>query len=160
MIKEWLLLIVLLILLHAGLFLGWVGVMTAPRPTMTPIIWLMVGYLVLFVVILFIFTKRLNRAASPRDYRQARANGIAATAKILYIKRTRWRIRRNLSFSLQTRPARHEYEMRVRVKPPDAPEYEARLAEFITGAEAPSVGDTLSVKIHPSRPDVVVIAPK
>jgi len=157
MMKEWLLLVGLLIVLHAVLFLGWMAVMTSPRLTITPIVLMMVGYMVLFVIIIVVFTRRLSRATSPREYQEAHDSGIVTTAKILSIKRTRWRIRRNLNFRLQTTPARYEYEMRVRIIPSHAAAYEAELSEFL-GGEVPSVGDSISVKIHPQRPEVVVLA--
>jgi len=158
MMKQWLVLGGLLVLLHALFFLGWIVIMTSPRPAVLPMILLTAGYLVIFIIILVVFTKRLARAVSPREYQEAREQGVAVTAKILEMQRTRWRIRRNLNFRLQITPARYEYEMRVRITPPDAPQYEARLTEFFSGGQIPEIGDSIWVRIHPKRPEIIVLA--
>jgi uncharacterized membrane protein len=157
-LREWLLLLGLLILLHVFLFFGWMSMMTAEKFTIAPMIWLMVGYILTFVVILFIFTRRLSRATSPRELKEAQEQGIVASAKVLDIKRTRWRTPRTRNFRLQVSPARYEYEMRVRVKSANAPEYEVNLAEYLAGDDVPTKGDTIPVKIHPQRSEIVVMA--
>lgn len=157
-LREWLLLLALLILLHVFLFFGWMSIMTAEKFAIEPFIWLMVGYLLTFVVILFIFTRRLTRATFPRELKETREQGIVASAKVLDIKRTRWRNPRTRNFRLQVSPQRFEYVMRVRVKPTDAPEYEADVAEYLSGDEIPTKGDTIPVKIHPQRSEIVVMA--
>lgn len=156
-LREWVLLLSLLILLHVCLFFGWMSMMTAEKFNVAPFIWLMVGYIIAFFLILFVFTRRLSRATVPPELKEAREQGIVASAKVLDIKRTRWRNPRTRNFRLQVSPTRYEYEMRVRVKPASAPEYEANLAEYLSGDDVPTQGDTIPVKIHPQRSEIVVM---
>lgn len=156
-LREWLLFFISLILVHVVVFFGWLAMMTGERFEVTPFIWLMVGYMVVFIAILLIFTRRISRATFPRELKEAREQGIMASAQVLDIKRTRWRNPRTRNFRLQVSPQRFEYEMRVRVKPADAPEYEVNLAEYLSGDDIPKKGDTIPVKIHPQRSEVVVM---
>jgi hypothetical protein len=48
--------------------------------------------------------------------------------------------------------------MRVRVMRPGAADYEATLAEFLTGDQVPKKGETIPIKVHPQRPEVMVLA--
>ena len=157
MLKQWGILLGLLILLHSFLFLGWVILEPVAARSTTAIILLMIVYLVLFAIILLIFLKRLGQAASPPEYREAQEQGLPATAKVLTIERTHWRIERNRNFRLQVRPSRREYRMRVRVTREGEPDYEASLAEFLTGDQVPKKGAVIPVKVHPQRPEVIVI---
>ncbi len=156
-LREWLLLLASFVLLHVFVFVGWIVMMTAETFAVAPFIGLMVGYMVVFIAILFIFTRRLSRASFPRELKEAHEKGVMASAKVLDIKRTRWRNPRTRNFRLQVSPARFEYEMRVWVKPADAPEYEANVAEYLAGDDVPTKGDTIPVKIHPQRSEVVVM---
>jgi hypothetical protein len=119
----------------------------------------MIVYVVAFAVISFIFYRRLGRAHSPPEYREAREHGLPATAKVLEIKRTRWRIERNINFSLKIRPRRWEYEMRLRVTRPGEVDYEGMLAEFLDTEQVPKKGATIPVKVHPQHPEVIVMVP-
>jgi hypothetical protein len=47
--------------------------------------------------------------------------------------------------------------MRIRVSRPGQPDYETELAEFLTGDQVPEKGSVISVKLHPRRPDVIVM---
>lgn len=153
--KEWLLLFLWIILLHV--FYITITIATADNSDFTPIIWLTVGYLIAFAVIAFIFARRISHATFPRELKEAREQGIVASAKVLDIKRTRWRNPSTRNLRLQVSPVRFEYEMRVRVNPPDAPEYEAQLAEYLSGDEIPTKGDTIAVKIHPQHSEIIVM---
>lgn len=156
-LREWLLFFVSLIVLHGVVFFGWLAMMTGERFPVAPFIGLMAGYMVVFIAILLIFTRRIMAASFPRELKEAHEQGILASAKVLDIKRTRWRKPRTRNFRLQVSPRRFEYEMRIRVKPADAPEYEANLAEYLSGDDIPAKGDTIPVKIHPQRSEIVVM---
>ena len=116
----------------------------------------MLLYLVAFAIILILFYRRINTATEPPEYIEAREQGTPAPAKVLSIERTRWRIERYRNLRFQVRPTRFEYVMRVRVRPEGGPEYESELAAYLSGADTPYKGDTIQVKIHPQRPDVLV----
>jgi hypothetical protein len=157
MLKEWGILAILLILLHAFLIGGWVILNPGSSRSATANILLMVAYLVLFAIIGWFFYKRVSRAGSPPEYREAREHGLPATAKILEIKRTRWRNKKSQSYKRRGLPTRFEYEMRVRVTRPGAEPYEAMLAEFLIGVQIPKKGEEIPVKVHPQRPEVIVM---
>jgi hypothetical protein len=157
MLKQWAILGGLLIVLHVFLFIGWVIIEPYVRDSSTPILVLTVIYLVLFAVIGWWFYKRLVEADSPIEYREAEEHGLSATAKVLDIKRTKWRIKRSRNFKLQGRPTRFEYEMRVRVSLDGQPDYEAMVADFLVGDQVPKKGDVIPIKVHPERPEVIVM---
>jgi hypothetical protein len=157
MLKQWAVLFGVLILLHGLLFLGWVILEPYSRRSLIPTVLLIIVYLIIFTAILLIFYQRVNLAASPPEYRETHENGVPATAKVLTIERTRWRVKRNRNFRLQSRPTRREYQMLVRVTRPDEPDYEASLAEFLTGDQVPEKGAVIPIKVHPQRPDIIVM---
>jgi hypothetical protein len=99
----------------------------------------------------------LEKASSPPEYREAHEQGVLATAQVLEIERTRWRVRRTRNFRLQPRPAKREYQMRLRVTRPGEPDYEAWLAEFLTGHQVPKKGAIIPIKVHPQRPEIIVM---
>ena len=86
-----------------------------------------------------------------RVYRQARAGGLPAQARVLDVQMTR--VRRRLRHRLM--PER-EYILRVAVAPPAATEYEARVVQFLDPKYAPRAGAAIAVKLHPRRPEIVV----
>jgi hypothetical protein len=88
-----------------------------------------------------------------RVYRQARADGLPAQARVLDVQMTRVRRRRQHHLM----PER-EYIMRVAVATPAAPEYEARVVQFLDPKYAPRMGAAIAVKVHPRRPEIVVWA--
>ena len=92
-------------------------------------------------------------------YRQARAHGVAATAQVLDIQPTGARMRKSRTMPTITpsRPAR-EFRLRVLVARPKAAPYEATLVGVIEFAKDPKKGDTITVKVHPQQPTVVVLA--
>src|SRR5687768_2439706 len=108
--------------------------------------------------VLFLFFRRLGDAAAPPEYREAKANGLPATAKVLEIRQTGWHTKRRTNFRLQTTPRRWEYEMRVQVSQPGMPDYEAQLAAYLNGSDVPKKGQVIDIKVHPEQPEVVVIA--
>ena len=156
-LKEWALLFGLLILLHIALFLGWILIEPLGTQSVGLIIVLMLLYMVGFVVILFIFYRRLGRVSSPPEFREAREHGHPATAKVLEVTRTRWRTDRYINFSLKIRPRKWEYEIRLRVSRPGEADYEGMVAEYLRADEVPKQGATIPVKVHPQRPEVIVM---
>jgi hypothetical protein len=100
----------------------------------------------------------LVRVLNPPAYRQARAEGVPATATVLDIQATGARLRRRGKIILNpaARPA-NEYRLRVLVSGPDTAPYEATLVEMIEPAKAPRARDTIAVKVHPQHPGVVVL---
>ena len=101
----------------------------------------------------------LVRVLNPPAYRQARTQGLPATATVLDIQATGARLRRRGKIILN--PAAHpadEYRLRVLVNgQADAP-YEATVVEMIEAAKVPKQRDTIAIKVHPQHPDVVVLA--
>jgi hypothetical protein len=99
----------------------------------------------------------LLRVLNPPAYRQARAQGVPATATVLDVEATGARLRSNGKIIINSaRPAR-EYLLRVLVSDPDAAPYEATLVEMIEPARVPKKRDTIAVKVHPRHPTVVVL---
>jgi hypothetical protein len=133
MSKQWFIFFGLLIVLHLLLFLGWIILEPFAMRAPVLVVPLIAVYLILFAAIMLIFYRRLGRAAWPPEYREAQERGLPATAKVLEIERTHWRVRPNWSFRLQRRPGKREYQMRLRVTRPGEPDYEALMAEFLTG---------------------------
>lgn len=156
--KQWALLAFALIILHVLLFASWMLIGTVTRQSLTPVAIVMILYAVLFAAIVVVFCRRVNRAADPILYREARAYGLPATAKVLEIERTRWRVRRSCNFRLQFRPQRCEYRMWLRITGVGALDYETDMAEYLSGADVPERGDLIGVKVHPLYPDIVVLS--
>lgn len=156
--KQWAIFGGLMLALHLGFALAFLVIAEQRIRDPAVIAAAVLVYLVLFAVIGWRFFRRLNVATYPEAYVHARARGVEATAKVLQIERTRWRHKRNRNFRMQMTPARWEYVMRVRVSRPGVPEYEAALAEFLEGADVPKQGATIPVRVHPEKPDVVVMA--
>jgi hypothetical protein len=100
----------------------------------------------------------LVRVLNPPAYRQARAQGVPATATVHDIQATgaRLRTRGKIILNPAARPA-SEYRLRVLVNRPDATPYEATLVEMIEPAKVPKKRDTIAVKVHPQHPAVVVL---
>jgi hypothetical protein len=116
------------------------------------IIWgisLTIGMLLAFVVLGWIGWHVLGE----RVYRQARAGGLPAQARVLEVQMTGVRRRRRHHLM----PER-EHIMRVVVAPPAAQEYEARVVQFLDPKYAPRIGAAIAVKVHPRRPEIVVWA--
>ncbi|GAB4198275.1 MAG: hypothetical protein OHK0022_17390 [Roseiflexaceae bacterium] len=87
----------------------------------------------------------------PPAYHEARAQGLPAQARVLEVRRTGWRVR-----SMGQTPT-YEHRLRVAVASLDAPPYEAWVQVLLRrDQQAPAVGETVAVKIHPQRRDVLV----
>jgi hypothetical protein len=100
----------------------------------------------------------LVRVLNPPAYRQARANGVPATATVLDIQATgaRRRARGKIILNPAARPA-DEYRLRLLVGGPAATPYEAIVVVMIEPAKAPKQRDMIAVKVHPQHPGVVVL---
>ncbi len=79
-VKEWVLLLGLLVLLHLLLVVAWATFNPSRSTPLARIIALMAVYLVVLTGILCGFYRRLQRATWPPEFRVARARGITATA--------------------------------------------------------------------------------
>lgn len=154
-LKEWAVVGGLLVALHVGYFLAIMAV--AESRAVGPVIVLTTAYLAGLCVILVVFYRRISLASRPQVYRDAHTLGIPASAKVLDIRRTRWRNPRTRNFRLQPRPIRFEYEMRLRISREGAAEYEASMAEYLSGDQIPKKGAIIAVKVHPQHPDVIVM---
>jgi hypothetical protein len=157
MLKEWGILAGLMVLLHALLFLAWVA-LNPGRSTPTAVIAaLMLAYLIGLAVIIVVFIRRVQRAGSPPEFRVARERGVAATAQVLEVGPTGWRTKQGSSVSFTWRPIRREYQIRLNVTPPGSDAYEVSVAQYLTTDQVPVVGALVPVRIHPQRPEIVVL---
>jgi hypothetical protein len=156
--RQWVLFFGWMIVLQIAFFLILLALEREIRRTPALVIFLVVPYLIALCVLMVLFFRRLGDATSPPEYREAKANGLPATAKVLEIQQTRWYTKRRTNFRLQTTPRRWEYEMRVRVSQPGLPDYQAQLAAYLEGSDVPKKGDVIAVKVHPQHPEVVVMA--
>lgn len=92
------------------------------------------------------------RVFQPLKIKQAKLQGILATADVLDATRTKWRMRRFLG------PWSREYRLQLRVMPPNGPSYPATAYAYFFSYAEPAIGSTIPVKIHPQRPNIVVVA--
>lgn len=157
-LRQWLIFFGLMIVLQVALFLSLAALEQHIRRSPALIVVLIVPYLIALFVLLVLFFRRLGDATAPPEYREAKASGLTASAKVLEIRQTRWHTKRRTNFRLQTTPRRWEYEMRVKVSRPGQPDYEAELATYLKGSDVPKKGDVIEIKVHPQRPEVVVLA--
>jgi hypothetical protein len=169
MMREWGILALLMIALHVLYFGGWIILDPSPTQSLVPVLLLTAFYLIGLTALMVVFFRRFSRAHTPVEVREARASGLPATAKVLEIAPTGWTSGSTRSASLSLtitfrpfaiRPRRRsrEYQMRLLISRPDAPDYEAQAAEYLVTEQTPQQGDTIPVKIHPQRPEVVVLA--
>lgn len=121
------------------------------------------------------FIVLLVRCWAPSVVRQARSAGLSTSADVIVVTATGWRTRsggtRNGSSGWRVqqggivRPSRvpkYEYRLRVNVQPPDVhpdvQSYEAIMFSVLATDDLPKPGDRITVKVHPQRPDIVVLA--
>lgn len=156
--RQWVLFFGWMIVLQVILFVSVMAFEQQIRRDEAFILVLIVPYMIALFLLLFLSFRRFNDATMPPEYREAKANGLPATAKVLEVRQTRWHTARRTNFRLQTTPRRWEYEMRVRVSRPGLPDYEAELAAYLSGSDVPKKGQMIDVKVHPQRPEVVVMA--
>ncbi|HEX6287709.1 MAG TPA: hypothetical protein VFZ66_00890 [Herpetosiphonaceae bacterium] len=95
---------------------------------------------------------------TPRAYREAQTHGQPATANVLAVAPTGWRIRRSTGWLGAERTVRREYQLRVQVAPPAGESYEATLFAYLEDSKVPKRGANISVNVHRQRPEIVVLA--
>lgn len=156
--RQWVLFFGWMIVLQVILFVSVMAFEQQIRRDEAFILVLIVPYMIALFLLLFLSFRRFSDATMPPEYREAKANGLPATAKVLEVRQTRWHTARRTNFRLQTTPRRWEYEMRVRVSRTGLPDYEAELAAYLSGRDVPKKGQMIDVKVHPQRPEVVVMA--
>jgi hypothetical protein len=157
-LKEWAWLAGALLLLHLLLFASWAALDAQRIRSLAPMLTLAGIYVVLLAVVLVVFVRRLGLANVPREIREAHECGIPATAVVLAIEKTGWRSPRSRNFKLELRPRRYAYAILLRVSRPGEPDYDARAFEYLLSAETPERGATVAVRVHPHRPEVLVLA--
>src|SRR3546814_13854195 len=140
MMKQWVLLAFAFIIVHVLLFVSWIIIGADVRHSLTLVAFVMMMYVVLFATIVVVFCRRLNRAADPVVYREARTYGQQATAYVLKIERTRRRIRRSWVLSLRSRPQQFEYQKRLRGHPAHGSGFKVEVAESLCGDAVPVRG--------------------
>jgi len=157
MTQEWVLLGGLIVLLHAFLFLAWAALNPGRSTPTAAIVALMLAYVIGLAAIIVVFFRRVQRAGSPPEFRVARERGLAATAQVLEIAPTGWHTKQGSSVSFTWRPIRREYQIRLNVTPPGGDAYEVNIAEYLTSDHLPAAGAVVPVRIHPQRPEIVVL---
>lgn len=156
LLKEWGILLLLLIALHAFFFIGFVLIDPKPTRSLTPL-WVLTGlYLVGLTAILIWFYRRTQKVDILPEYRFTLEHGLPTTAKVLKIAPTRWKIDRYRRLDFRAVPRHREYAMQVRVAGLNGSAYEVPLNAFLSGNQVPEKGDTILVKVHPDHPEVVV----
>ncbi|MEO6061475.1 MAG: hypothetical protein ABIQ99_06015 [Thermoflexales bacterium] len=158
MLKEWAILAGLMVLLHALLFLAWAALNPGRSTPITVIVALMLAYVIGLAAIIIVFSRRVRRADSPPEFQVARERGVAAIAQVLEIAPTGWRSKQGSSVSFTWRPIRREYQIRLNVMPSGGDAYEVTIAEYLTSDHVPAAGVLIPIRIHPQRPDIIVLA--
>lgn len=158
MLKAWALFAGLMVLLHALLFLAWAALNPGRGTPTATIVALMLAYVIGLAAIIIVFSRRVQRAASPPEFRVARERGLAATGQVLEVAPTGWRAQQGSPVSFTWRPVRREYQFRLNVTPPGGDAYEVSIAEYLTSDRVPAAGALVPVRIHPQRPEIIVLA--
>lgn len=156
-LKEWGILAGLMVLLHALLVFAWAALNPGRSTPTAAIVALMLAYVIGLAAIIIVFSRRIQRAASPPEFRVARERGLAASAQVLEVAPTGWRAQQGSSVSFTWRPIRREYQFRLSVTPPGGDAYEVSIAEYLTSDQVLAVGAQIPVRIHPQRPEIVVL---
>lgn len=125
-----------------------------------------------FCIVSALFAVMMYRNWAPRILRDTREDGVVASATITELKPTGWRVggysrseRKQKSMwrveqggiSRYSKYRKFEYKMRVEVRRPDLPPYEAVIYQPFPKDQVPNPGDKITVKVHPERGDVVVL---
>lgn len=158
MLKEWAILAGLMVVLHALLFLAWAALNPGRSTPIAVIVALMLAYVIGLAAIIVVFSRRIQRVASPPEFRVARERGVAASAQVLEVAPTGWHTKQGSSVSFTWRPIRREYQIRLNVTPPGGDAYEVTIAEYLTSDHVPAAGAVIPVRIHPQRPEIIVLA--
>lgn len=111
-------------------------------------------FALLHLVALVGFGYALKLIYLPRVLQETKERGISAKAQVLQVERTGWRMRQWLA-----PPRKYEYRLRLRVQGVTLSSYEATTYSFLLRDAAPAVGDTVKVKVHPERTEIVILEP-
>jgi hypothetical protein len=158
LLKEWMIFLGWMVVLHFLLFGGWILLDPHPPLRVAPVVALAAGYVIGFFGILALFWWRLERVRFPPEYRLAHRMGRPASATVLTIHKTRWRTRSRAGRSFTWRSPRYQYRIDLRVKAPGGADYDTAVLEYIAGDLVPELGEVVPIKVHPERPEVVVLA--
>lgn len=168
-IKMWLIIGVYCIALFLALGMPFVLVGDASRTNI--IASTLLGFIGSCIVSV-IFGVMMYRNWSPRILRDTHEHGMVASATITELNPTGWRIRgyswserkqkpmwsvEQGGISRSSKYRKFEYKMRVEVRRPDLPPYEAVIFQPFPKDQVPTLGDEITVKVHPERVDVVVL---
>jgi hypothetical protein len=108
----------------------------------------------------------MYRNWAPSVLRQARTNGVMASATVTDVTPTGWRVRRSTPGAWRVQQGgvsrasayrKHEYALRVQIKRPDSPPYDATIFQVLAKDRVPKPGDDITVRVHPERADVAVM---
>jgi hypothetical protein len=117
---------------------------------------LILHFLLLITLLVAIFLM-IN---SGRQQQWLQQHGRPATARLLDMQRTGWRVKKRGGGSLRWHAPggpRHEYRLRLEITPPDAGPYELTTHQYLYLNQLPQVGDTVPIKIHPQHLNLVVL---
>src|SRR5690606_7660854 len=81
--RQWILFFGWMIVLHVALFLSFAALEQHIRRNTTLVLVLIVPFLIALFILMVSFFRRLGDAAAPPEYREAKANGLPAKAKVL-----------------------------------------------------------------------------
>jgi hypothetical protein len=119
-------------------------------------------FMLLHLLLLIAFFFAIFRAASDtgRQLRWLQEHGRPATARLLDMHWTGWRVKRrgggSLTFGWPGGP-RREYRLRLEISPPGDHPYEVTTHQYLYLNTLPKVGDTVPIKIHPQQPTLVLL---
>jgi hypothetical protein len=155
--KAWAVTYGLFFLLLVAFFAGFVLLEMLRLVSLRSALVLAAVFVVGLVAVMVAGFRKIRDATTPPEYREVRVHGLTATATVLELERTGWRTGGGLDLRLRVRRKRWEYTLRLRVTDPVGGAYEARTTAYLAGEEIPEVGDRVGVKVHPQRPDVVLM---
>jgi hypothetical protein len=155
-LRAWL--VVLGYLVYTFLLVGLLIVTRERIPLLVAVIFFIVFELTATLVVIFLMWVAISPGKLSAQY-EASQHGLPGTAQVLEINWTGWRERRNAGKWLEGQFVRsREYRLRLRVAPPQGENYEVTMFIYLKNDELPERGAQVAVKIHPQRPEIVVLA--
>ena len=110
---------------------------------------LVLGFVLFFTSFMggfiFLVIKLVRR---PAVYDEAAKIGVPAMAQVVSLKQTGVK---------QSNPRRIEFAITVQVHSRSRPTYSATMFEFLKMDNVPAIGDTLTVLVHPEKPEIVAL---
>lgn len=113
-----------------------------------------------FLLLIALFVAIIFSIKASRQPQWLQEHGRPATARLLDMQKTGWRVKKRGGGSLvigDPGGRRYEYRLRLEIFPPDADPYELTTYQYLYLNRLPKVGDTLPIKIHPQQPTVVIL---